>query len=1144
MRRAHTALTAFMKLKPKDLLQASAEETRRVPFSNPVVRKLRKHLTSLRSRVPGTDESRMSVRAQIWGMNLRFNPPSIWATINLADTADPIAQVLAGQDIDLDRFVATAGPAREARAINVASDPFAAAEFFHYTINVLLQDVFGIKRNKKGKFIRQPGVLGMVNGYIGTVEAQGRGTLHLHILFWLVGAPSSALMQTALQSEVFREKIVQFIKRTVQADIKGQDSTTIAGTKKKSAVAYSRPEDPRKPNYDLRRHDAEATLARAVQFHDCKTNTCLIVKGGKLVCKRRAPFTLSSEDWVLPSGEWGPRRVCGRLNAWNPALLQIIRANQDIKLITNGHETKNIAFYITLYIAKKQIQCTNASALLAKSLAFQRKMNARARESRDVNRRMITQCANTLSRQQELSGPEVVGYLMGWGDRFISHKFVPIYWDEITGALRRAFPALQKKNVLHRTAVELAETVPPEASEQTEEPSLRLQLHDGVFVLKDQLKEYTDRGHELDDMNFHDYFVDTYHGSLLRGRTREEEESAEEQETGDVGRRRPGRPASHRVPYLPASKRKGCRIMRGPTYETVPQFYGTWFPRGDAGDYYYACMLALLRPWRTLRDLLPPGSTFLGEFNALMTGADERIRRVVNNIAYFHECSDGAKRAQEAALVAPGVVDVNDYIRRDQELSELNDLQIERSEDDVQLARDNRYQYRDWLYAEHAMSVALQTGIFSDTPSTAVGPLREKASLGEMLKFMEWGRKVALMSRAELLKPTNTVEVPLTLSDLNPRVPQPFASAVVEDRPDDTTFTRNAQQQAAVDMLNTEQRRAHDIIEAHARRTLSGVRHEQLLMIVRGEGGTGKTVLLNAIAHTFAYLHAVEALAKTATTGVAASLVGGQTVHSWAGIRPMERQADGEDGPRSKPTHTTSEKRKRNIIPARYLDIDECSMMTKQLLAKLSQIVGEDDIGILRGLLVTEPDTPVPEWDTSPWTNTVLVTPRHAVRTKWNTAAVRKHCATAQQRLYICDAEDTVGRTEESLNLEQRIVVAGMTTKQTGKLSERVELAIGMRAMVITNIATEADLANGTRGEVIDFKLDPREKLDEHQIDPETALSRSRGRDSIRLLRGFELDLFTTHPSEDLAREDDRLDALTEATKRRTVTSASSTGSF
>ena len=40
------------------------------------------------------------------------------------------------------------------------------------------------------------------------------------------------------------------------------------------------------------------------------------------------------------------------------------------------------------------------------------------------------------------------------------------------------------------------------------------------------------------------------------------------------------------------------------------------------------------------------------------------------------------------------------------------------------------------------------------------------------------------------------------------------------------------------------------------------------------------------------------------------------------------------------------------------------------------------------------------------------------------------------------------------------------------------------------------------------------------------ALSRSRGRDSVRLLRDFDDTIFTKHPSEDLRREDERLKIL------------------
>lgn len=330
------------------------------------------------------------------------------------------------------------------RTVNIAGDPFAAAEFFHLTIRAILEEAFGITANRQGKIVRKPGIVGVVNAYIGTVEAQVRGSLHLHILFWIEGAPSAEAMRNALQTPEFRKKVTTYLKHTIRADIKGTTGDTVLQMKKQSSLGYSRPVDPREDNYEIRCHEAEAAIARAVQVHTCHVNTCIRTKNGRLVCKRRAPWPIATEEWIHPSGEWGPRRVFGRMNAWNPPLLQITRSNQDMKIVTNGHQTKDITFYITMYIAKKQNQASNVSALLAKSLAFQKKMNAMEDGARDINKRMIQQCVNTLSRQQELSRSEVVSYLMGWGDRFISHNFVPIYWDEVAGALRRTFPGLEK----------------------------------------------------------------------------------------------------------------------------------------------------------------------------------------------------------------------------------------------------------------------------------------------------------------------------------------------------------------------------------------------------------------------------------------------------------------------------------------------------------------------------------------------------------------------------------------------------------------------------------------------------------------------------------------------------------------------------
>ena len=63
-----------------------------------------------------------------------------------------------------------------------------------------------------------------------------------------------------------------------------------------------------------------------------------------------------------------------------------------------------------------------------------------------------------------------------------------------------------------------------------------------------------------------------------------------------------------------------------------------------------------------------------------------------------------------------------------------------------------------------------------------------------------------------------------------------------------------------------------------------------------------------------------------------------------------------------------------------------------------------------------------------------------------------------------------IGMNERELDL--KLAVAGLEGKQTGKLPAIVRIAIGMKAMVVLNIATEADIANGTRGEIQDIILD------------------------------------------------------------------------
>lgn len=82
----------------------------------------------------------------------------------------------AGKDINLDDPFSKNWPSKSDRAKIVAEDPVAAANFFHTLISVWMETILGMNPHPPHEI----GVLGRVKAFYGCIEAQGRGTLHMH----------------------------------------------------------------------------------------------------------------------------------------------------------------------------------------------------------------------------------------------------------------------------------------------------------------------------------------------------------------------------------------------------------------------------------------------------------------------------------------------------------------------------------------------------------------------------------------------------------------------------------------------------------------------------------------------------------------------------------------------------------------------------------------------------------------------------------------------------------------------------------------------------------------------------------------------------------------------------------------------------
>ncbi|KAJ3565934.1 hypothetical protein NP233_g7319 [Leucocoprinus birnbaumii] len=1124
-------LNIIAQLTPEDFTLASAEEARFESFSNPAMRALRQSMTTASGKVVYTDASIKQVRSVVWGTVVECGPPTIWFTLNPSDLHNPVAQVFVGQDIDLDDFNSAFGPNSTERAINVAQDPAGAALFCHHLFKAVLECLFGIVGAKgSAPPTRRPGVLGTVEAYVGTIEAQGRGTLHMHCLLWLSNTPLPSTFDALLSEELFRERVVRYVGSVMHADIDGLDTAGILAMPTVHDVSFSRPIDPEDDDYDKLRKLREKNLARSLQLHTCSTHACLQKKNGRLACKRGVPFDCAEQDWVASDGRLGPKRHCSRLNNWNPSTLVAAGCNNDLKVITHGPETKDATFYMSDYQSKgSQNTSYNISALLGERIRYHLREEQDCADIGASAKRLLTRCLNSLNRLQEFGGPQIASVLLDLPDRYISHHHVSIFMDAMRSALKLQFPDLNF-------------WVPSQSCN-------KVIFIDRDVELRDQLRDYQYRGDALGDYSFYQFLINTYEGDPLPDNF---QPSAR------------GRNVHERIPYRAGVHPRKCRLVRKPGHETHPNFIGKWFPRNnrpEEAEEHAAMMLMLFRPWRLLTDLKPPFATFSDQYQAFLETASDAVRRKIDNIQYYHQGMDRRSVRHSDAVVT--LSEDQEARQRREEAQECGGPQPRVvTEASLEFAQRERRNAKLISFGEKAIEIGRRQGIFRVLADPDVSLLSRSGCISQELlaRLRSWNARlqtITFETASQSDVSSSSLAPPPHLSvDVAPWNAQPVLNPHLQVI---HVPRRQASSRPSLRALRADQRLVHDIVESQLLKHLNKEPTEQLLMLCLGEGGTGKTKIIREITATYREHGHPEWLSRTATSGVAATLIEGETLHGWLGfgsVLPAGNQW------MSKASASTESKRSRKILNRRLLIIDECSMLTSRLLCLTSQLTdyvrrrggsGNDtssqpfggldvilfgdfhqfppvprsgmplyepskkeqdmlghqiylqfttvvilkeqmrlqdprwlaflkrlrvggcntaDMGLLRRLTLTNPECVQPDYSNGPWANPVLVTSRHAVKDAWNKEALIKHCSQTNQIWYICPAFDTVKNRRPTLE-EQEIIIKGLS--DDFPLEEEIQIAVGAQVLVEMNIATEAGLANGTRGTVMEIVLDEHE---------------------------------------------------------------------
>ncbi|KAG1738070.1 hypothetical protein EDD22DRAFT_766457, partial [Suillus occidentalis] len=302
------------------------------------------------------------------------------------------------------------------------------------------------------------GILGTVSAYYGCVEAQGRGTLHCHMLIWLEGGLNpneikDRILQNGEQS--FKERLLQYLEDTISTCIPELPEVDITIPNQNSHPCATRGVNFLDTEDDLLRTMCEKDLhllAKKCQTHR-HSNTCWKYWKGPLESKE-CHFDLDKKN-VHPisfadpdTGEITLKCLDGLVNHFNASILEAMRCNMDIKFIGSGPAAKAIMYYITNYITKSNLKTHVALAAMETAVHKLEAYDPNEDDCMLRAKKMLQKCAHSMISHQELSAQQVCSYLMDFEDHFTSHEYRRLYWTNFESFIEKCNPSPEcsKKN--------------------------------------------------------------------------------------------------------------------------------------------------------------------------------------------------------------------------------------------------------------------------------------------------------------------------------------------------------------------------------------------------------------------------------------------------------------------------------------------------------------------------------------------------------------------------------------------------------------------------------------------------------------------------------------------------------------------------
>jgi len=560
----------------------------------------------------------------------------------------------------------------------IANNPVAGAKFFKMMVDLFLKHVLGINSKNRGLY-------GDTSGYYGTVEQQGRLTLHLHMLLWIANSLTPQEVRDRLLDPTsdFQTRMVQYLESVHMGEFTTGTMEQVQSVLEKEAALH--------PN----RIPSTLTLPKAapeqcITHHNTQDNTCkkcqasltwweqfktivdeILFKSNRHKChsgctdpkynscKARFPRDVFVETAINPeTGSLNIKKGEAWLNTFTDILTYLMRCNTDVTSLLSGTAIKSTVAYVTDYITKTPLK--THTMFEAIKTVFNRNsefINGNL-SCQEKTRKLMIQIVNTLTVQGEVGGPMACMYLLGHPDHYTSHMFRPFFWKAFVHEANKSWeqPQLEDsgdvmmdKVILHKVNGNVIGLSP--VMDYLMRPTIFKDM-----CLYDWIRLITKRKMSKSEKSRIKYTSESDNDMDVDSLTEDDAMDVDDVLSHSDDMAMVDDPLD--CNYFPEGKRNGklqkvIQFLKGhPQWSThtftvsdesagkVPCFVGGTIPRPDSGDRgeYCLAMLTLFRPWRSGLDLKLEGESWEDAFHGYKFTQRQQDIMKFFNIRY--ECNE------------------------------------------------------------------------------------------------------------------------------------------------------------------------------------------------------------------------------------------------------------------------------------------------------------------------------------------------------------------------------------------------------------------------------------------------------------------------------------------------------------------------